>query len=80
MGGNSKYENAFESDKQEIFYYKLLAKGLDLMVDKLSFFIKHQDIPSTIRLDASFFKHIRKIQKYIKVMDLQKSSEPKFSS
>ena len=60
---------AFESVKQELFYFKLLAKGLDLMVDKLSFFIKNEDIPSSVRLDTSFFKHIRKIQKYIKVMD-----------
>ena len=57
----SKKTSNFESDKQELFYYKLLAKGVDLMVDKLSNFIMNEEISSSLRIDASFFKHIRKI-------------------
>ena len=41
--------------------------------------MKSDEVPASLKLDSAYFKHIRKIHKYIKVMDQNKKNWPKFS-
>lgn len=73
---------------QNNFYNKLLEKSIKLIVDKLLFFlISTKDIKVNQNINnlllnedhTKFFKHIRKIQKYLAQIDKNYNLEPKFS-
>ena len=70
--------SGFATRQQETFYNKLIEKTLFLMGEKLIFFFALHG--NEIGEDHSkFFKHIRKIHKYLANMDRQKYIAPKFS-
>ena len=68
--------SGFGTRQQETFYNKLIEKSFSLLCERIMQFYRGEDAPVN---EMKFVKHIRKIVKYMAVLDRSKFMAPRLS-